>query len=403
MPKDINMTESEKEKLMLEHTIEMQSKYLMGLGHELRTPLNVILGFAQLLKQVNSNNLTHTQIANIEEIIQSAEQIEEISKETLAWSKVGMDTHKSALSNVQLSEALNGVYHLLYTESQLKNIRLAIKVDDRFVKVKNILNISTQVIADKFILQQALLNILTMLVKHIPNQSVISIDVATNNAKQNNVQITIHSSKTVYNSQERKQFSSINNLTYEKENSVDTRLIELNLANAKQLLASINGKLKIQRYKNSADLFIIELECADITSNFEGDLTHATKPLVNVLYIEDNPATVRLVKQLLINIGEFSFHSANSASLGLEKAIKLTPALILIDINLPDFNGIELIESLNKMANLDNTHFIAISGEVAESDINKALRQGFDDYITKPICIDEFSKKVKQFSKTLHL
>lgn len=396
-PENKNIAELESEKLRLEHAVELQSKFLMGLGHELRTPLNVILGFAQLLKQFDSDNLTKEQRENVDEIIQSANQIVEVSKETLAWSKVAMDTHQSTLSSVRLSDALSEVCHLLYAETQLKQLKLLIKLNEQVVSIKKLSSIPTLVIVDKLILQQALLTVLTMLIKHMPEQGVISINITTQMPTQNTVQLTIHTSKTLYTSQEREQLSSVTRLTYDKEKSVDARLIELSLMNTKQLLKSVNGKLKVQQNKNKEDLFIIELVCPDLEGKQKGELTDTAEPLVDVLYIEDNPAAIRLVKQLLINIGEFSFHSASSATMGLEMATTLKPQLILIDINLPDFTGIELFKSLKNIANLENTKFIAISGDVEESAVNRALNQGFDDYITKPISIDDFSNKIKLF------
>ncbi len=401
------LTELEDEVLSVEHTISVQSKFLMGLGHELRTPLNVILGFAQLLKKVNSTNLTDEQLSNVEEIIQSANHLVEISDETLAWSKVEMNRHSPELIAVKLSKVIGKIWYLMRSECKLKNIRFTIKLNQHFISIKNLSGIPTLVIADSLILQQGMLNIITMLVKNMPNHGVIAINIDTGSEKfqQKNVtQITIHSSQALYNLSEKSKLSkntglsSTPHLSHEKENEVNTRLIELSLAKAKKLIKSINGKFKVNVSKQGFELFTMELPCPVAVHADNSplcDLNSSIESSINILYIEDNLATVRLVKQLLKNIGDFTFHSADTAQMGLEIATKTQPQLILIDINLPDYNGLELLSSLKTMTNIENTKLIAISGDIAQTSIEKALNQGFDEYITKPISIEEFSSKIR--------
>lgn len=409
MNKNRDLIQLENEKLTAENTIALQSKFLMGLGHELRTPLNVILGFAQLLKQVNSTNLTDDQRSSVEEIIQSANHLVEISEETLAWSKVDMNRHSPILSAVRLSEVISRIWQLLYSECQLKNIRFTIKVNQLFININNLSDISILVIADALILQQGMLNIITILVKNMPNHGVITINIDTDSEKhqlKNSAKITIHSGQAVYNLAEKSTLSSTTELpvstdvNHVKKEEVNVRLIVLGLTKTKHLIKSINGKFKVDRNKKGHELFSIELACPDIALANNHSLytdSNPKEPDVSILYIEDNPATVRLVKQLLKNIGEFSFYSADSAQKGLEIATKIQPKLILIDINLPDYGGIELVNSLKKMATIESTKLIAISGEVAPEYIKEALNQGFDDYITKPICLKEFSNKISVF------
>jgi len=107
-----------------------------------------------------------------------------------------------------------------------------------------------------------------------------------------------------------------------------------------------------------------------------------------VLYIEDNPANLRLVTQLLGRIPNVKICSAEEPFLGLELAKTQNPDLILIDINLPGMDGYELLNILRKQDNNRETPIIAISANAMPRDIEKAKQAGFDQYITKPINVE---------------
>lgn len=108
-----------------------------------------------------------------------------------------------------------------------------------------------------------------------------------------------------------------------------------------------------------------------------------------VLYIEDNPANLRLVKSILGRITKIKVITATEALLGVQLAVEQKPDLILLDINLPRMSGLELVKIL-KQGKVSDTPVIAISANVMPIDIKKAMAAGFDDYITKPINLKVF-------------
>jgi len=106
-----------------------------------------------------------------------------------------------------------------------------------------------------------------------------------------------------------------------------------------------------------------------------------------VLYIEDNPANLRLVTQLLGRLPNIHMWSAHEPLLGLELAAENNPDLILLDINLPGMDGFEVLKLLRQRDVTRNTPVIAISANAMPKDIERGMKAGFDDYITKPINI----------------
>ena len=108
-----------------------------------------------------------------------------------------------------------------------------------------------------------------------------------------------------------------------------------------------------------------------------------------VLYIEDNPANLRLVTQLLSRLPNLHMWSAHEPLLGLEVALNKKPDLILLDINLPGIDGFEVLRLLKENEETRDTPVIAISANAMPRDIERGFEAGFVDYITKPIDINK--------------
>ena len=116
----------------------------------------------------------------------------------------------------------------------------------------------------------------------------------------------------------------------------------------------------------------------------------------NVLYVEDNPANMRLVEQLLKTFPDIELVGAETAEDGLEMAQKDVPDLVLMDINLPGMNGYEALDELKKIEKTRDVPVVAISANALASDVEKGLNAGFSDYITKPINLQAFFATIKK-------
>jgi CheY-like chemotaxis protein len=108
-----------------------------------------------------------------------------------------------------------------------------------------------------------------------------------------------------------------------------------------------------------------------------------------ILYIEDNPANLRLVTQLLSRLPNLHMWSAHEPLLGLEVAVDKKPDLILLDINLPGIDGFEVLRLLKENKETRDIPVIAISANAMPRDIERGFEAGFVDYITKPIDINK--------------
>lgn len=114
-----------------------------------------------------------------------------------------------------------------------------------------------------------------------------------------------------------------------------------------------------------------------------------------VLYVEDNPANMRLVEQILRQFPDVELIGVETAELGLDVAEQHQPELILMDINLPGMDGFQALAELKKNEKTSHIPVIAISANAMDADVQRGLNTGFDGYLTKPLNLQEFMSMIR--------
>jgi CheY-like chemotaxis protein len=112
--------------------------------------------------------------------------------------------------------------------------------------------------------------------------------------------------------------------------------------------------------------------------------------LRTLLYVEDNPANLKLVEQLIARRPDLRLLSAGDGHVGINLARTHLPELILMDINLPGISGIETLRLLREDPLTADITVVAISANAMPRDIKKGKQAGFFSYLTKPIKVKEF-------------
>src|SRR6202035_979283 len=113
-------------------------------------------------------------------------------------------------------------------------------------------------------------------------------------------------------------------------------------------------------------------------------------PLRTLLYVEDNPANLMLVEQLIARRPDMRLLSARDGNLGIQLARTHQPEVILMDINLPGISGIEALKILRGDPATAHIPVVALSANAIPRDVQKGLEAGFFRYLTKPIKVAEF-------------
>ncbi|MCK4710885.1 MAG: response regulator, partial [Gammaproteobacteria bacterium] len=116
----------------------------------------------------------------------------------------------------------------------------------------------------------------------------------------------------------------------------------------------------------------------------------AIKDLKTILYIEDNPANLKLVCKILDKQQHIKLITAHEPELGLELAVTHRPKLILMDINMPRMNGYQMLSIFQSDEQLKDIPIIAITANAMAKDIKRGKEAGFSDYLSKPLDIRHF-------------
>jgi len=119
-----------------------------------------------------------------------------------------------------------------------------------------------------------------------------------------------------------------------------------------------------------------------------------------ILYVEDNPTNLRLVTSVVNARKDIQLITAHTGTLGLDMAYSHLPDLILLDINLPGMNGMEIQKRLRDSTDTSHIPVIAITANALPSDIELGKAVGFKEYLTKPLNVSHFLAMLQQYLPT---
>jgi len=358
---------------------QAKSEFLSRMSHELRTPLNAVLGFAQLLllgkdtlPAPHRSKVAHIQAAG-EHLLALIDDVLDLS--SLESDQLKLDLHPVALADV-VQEALPLVESLASTHG------VTVQAE----------SIGGVLLADRTRLRQMLINLLSNAIKYNrPNGRVmVSSQVDEND-------ITVHVQDTgrgMNEDQLQHLFEPFNRLGLEREGIEGTGI---GLAVVKALATRMNGQVSVSSQPGLGSTFAVRLPRAPQAKPEAAlpALAGATRPAVrarrgSLLYIEDNPVNVLLVEELVRMRPGLTLESAGTGLAGVARAATLLPDLILIDIQLPDIDGFEVLTHLKQQAATAHIACIALSANAMPTDIARATEAGFSDYWTKPIDFSSF-------------
>jgi CheY-like chemotaxis protein len=173
----------------------------------------------------------------------------------------------------------------------------------------------------------------------------------------------------------------------------------IGLVMSKRLVELMGGEIGVDSTVGLGSVFWFELNSAaapklgvdkaEPASNPQAQVMHGA-PLRTLLYVEDNPANLKLVEQLIARRPDMRLLSARDGNLGIQLARTNQPEVILMDINLPGISGIEALRILREDPSTTHIPIVALSANAMPRDIEKGLLAGFFQYLTKPIKINEF-------------
>jgi len=366
-----------------------KSNFLSSMSHELRSPLNAILGFAQLM-ETETPEPTPSQQESIGRILQAGWHLLSLINEILDLAKIESGKFSMSPEPVSLGEVLLECQGMVEGQAQKRDIRLAFPTFE----------VPCYVVADRTRLKQILLNLLSNGIKYNREQGLL--EVSCTSGVPGTIRIEIRDTGAGLAPDMLEQlFQPFNRLGQEASGEEGTGI---GLVVAKKLIEMMGGSIGVKSTLGVGTVFWFELKVGvqpKIEYPHADDDIPALAIVVGgaavrtLLYVEDNPANLSLVERLIARRPELRLLTALTGRQGIEMANLHQPEVVLMDINLPDINGVEALHAMRNDPATAHIPVIAISANAMPHDISRGLQAGFFDYLTKPI-------KVREFTETLN-
>ena len=360
------------------------SDFLSDMSHELRTSLNAILGFAQLMES-DSPLPTPSQKESIAKILQAGWYLLELTNGILDLAMIESGRLSWSLDPMSLTEVMLECQTAIEPQAQKSGIRITFPQVDSPCFIQ----------ADRTRVKQVLVNLLSNAIKY--NRVGGSVVVECSASAPQRIRVSVTDTGAGLSPEKLAQlfrpFSRVG-----QETGADA-CTGISLVVTKRLVELMGGAIGVESTVGVGSAFWIELVAAAAPQLAvdEAERTAPVQPQARngaaprtLLYVEDNPANLQLVVQVLARRPNMRLLSARTGTLGIELARTSRPDVILMDINLPGMSGIQAMQILRADAATAHIPVVALSANAIPRDVERGLEAGFFRYLTKPIKVNEF-------------
>jgi PAS domain S-box-containing protein len=354
-----------------------KSEFLSRMSHELRTPLHAILGFAQLLEM---DDLDDEQRTGIRQVLNGGRHLLQLIDEVLDISRIEAGGIRLSVEPVNVDEVVGEALDLIRPLAM-----------EHAVSLGETTKSGLYVVADRHKLKQVLLNLMSNGVKYNRSGGYVRLHAL---AADERAYITVEDSgKGVPGNMLDQVFEPFDRLGAERSGIQGTGL---GLALCKALMEAMEGTIGLESEPNQGTRFWIELPLIEFEAQEQehqavaGEASAPERDSKTVLYIEDNMPNLRLVERILATRPNIELLVATEGEAGVELAVKHRPDVVLLDLNLPDINGAEVLKRLKGEPSTNDTRVVILSADATNARSERLLQEGADAYLSKPIDVHRF-------------
>lgn len=351
--------------------------FLANMSHEIRTPLNSIVGFSQILiKQARQLSLPEDFQHYLENIQTGGENLSELINNILDLSKIEADKITLSRESINLKLLVQGIFQINKTQALKKNVTFQYEFDPRLPEY---------IYSDRTKIHQILMNLVSNAIKFSHNNKIVIL-----RAKRQRGMLVFEVEDEGIGIPENR-LSHI----FEAFEQVDDSMTRcyggtgLGLYIVRKMVDLLEGEIELTSEEGKGSLFSVKLPLQETHSvEFKIDEIHWEdydfSPDNKVLVIEDDHNNMEMITVLFRELG-LKIEKADNGKRGVEKALEIIPDVILMDMHMPEIDGMEATRQIRSNERGKNIPIVAVTADAFMRQQNAAYHAGVSDYLTKPL------------------
>jgi PAS domain S-box-containing protein len=362
-----------------------KSDFLSSMSHELRTPLNAILGYAQILKR--QDNLTDVQKQQLTIMRSSGEHLLTLINDILDVGKIEAQKMEIEEVSFDLTALLVQVFNLTKLNAEEKELRFRYETETP---------LPAYVRGDERKLRQVLLNLLSNAVKYT-RRGGVTLRVSYGRAGAGVLRCEVADTGVGITADKLEAiFEPFTQLVSDKQVREGTGL---GLTITKRLLELMGGRIGVKSAPGEGSIFWLEMPLPSLADTdialekTEYNVTGYRGARKRILVVDDNIGNTSMLISLLEPLG-FTLDTAQNGREAVHLAAERPPDLVLLDLVMPEMDGLEAATLIRRNRELAGTRIIGASATVTESTHKEAFAAACDDFVEKPIRIDTLLEKI---------
>jgi signal transduction histidine kinase/ActR/RegA family two-component response regulator len=358
-----------------ERANEAKSRFLSHMSHELRTPLAAIMGFAELLHRDERDEKRRSWSGYV---LDGGRHLLAIVNELLEVSRIEAGRMMLMPEPVDTERAVDDVLDLVAPLATERGIRLERTQTN---------GVARAALADPMRLKQVLLNLVANAIKY--NAEGGSVSLAVEESASGMIRIAVTDTGTGMTDEQLGQlFTPFERLGAEHGTVAGSGL---GLVVTKGLVEAMGGQIGVSSELGVGTTFTVDLPDTDADGVVGGRRSPAPATAGDVLYIDDTEENLQLIESLLTELRPgLALRTAMNGLDGSLLAENRRPDVVLLDLNLPDISGEEVMRRLRARTQTGDVPVIVLSADSTSRNINRLLEAGADAYLTKPVNVPQF-------------
>ena len=364
-----------------------KSRFLSNMSHELRTPLNVIMGFAQMLER-DPESEPERRASYVRHMLDAGGQLVALIDQVLDLAKIEAGKLLLSIEPVCTEEVVRSAVQ----QARVLAREHGITIDDRTEQLS-----LPDVSADVSRFKQVLMNLLSNAIRYNRRGGRVSVSARREGSS---LHIAVRDSGIGIAAGKREQvFEAFNRLGAEQSSVEGTGV---GLALTKELVEKMGGGIGFESIEGEGSEFWFTLPVALRRSEDESFAETAGRESapapgprqVRILYVDDHGPSREILEDFFLTLPNVALQTARDSEEAFAKAPSFRPDLLILDINLPGMNGLELLATLRDRGGCAEVPALALSADAMPEQVARGLEAGFARYLTKPIDLEELESAI---------